>query len=448
MWGLYLPPQMRGKTEIASGIMQQLLPYLEPDEHIIFFVPSKQIFYGAHERLEQRLGVKVGQIGDGKRKIRQVNVVMVPSMVSALKDPTKEVKISAKDRPLQIMVQEILPVFKGKTNVKHLLENFIRGYKDTTKAREIAKQHLVQIATNTKSDAQVKMELNKLQVAYDKLMKRLASKKYGKWQETLDLVDKTAVVICDEAHHAGAQTWYDTIMKFSNAQYRIGMTGTIEYKDKILWQRLQALFSGVIARTTNEQLISRGFSAKPTLFMSTIKQSSVNVKTSNNYMEAYSGGIVNNKFRNDIIVNFAGAMYNNDKTTLIITNRVDQGDLIFEGIKALGIKAEFIQGKLNTETRLRQLEDIRTGKLKILIATNVLDEGLDISGINCLIMTAGGKSLKQTLQRVGRILRRKEGDNTAMVFDFIDRTNKYLLRHSEERIKIYKGEGFEIKYLN
>ena len=149
-----------------------------------------------------------------------------------------------------------------------------------------------------------------------------------------------------------------------------------------------------------------------------------------------------------MIAKLAIAMYNQNRITLIIVNRMEQGEWILNEINKAGVKAEFINGEENTNVRRRQLKDVDEGRLRVLVATTVLDEGVDIHGINCLIMGAGGKSMRVVLQRVGRVLRHKNGDNTAIVFDFIDRTNTYLLKHSKERIKLYESQKFDIKTIN
>jgi len=65
-----------------------------------------------------------------------------------------------------------------------------------------------------------------------------------------------------------------------------------------------------------------------------------------------------------------------------------------------------------------------------------------------MILAAGGKSMRQQLQRIGRGLRLNGIDgNSVMVFDFYDQTNLFLRRHSEERIKIFKDEKFDVKVL-
>lgn len=435
-------------TEIGSSIIAQLLPQMEKHEHIVFFVPSKEIFYGAIERLSMRLGgIDIGYMGDGKKKIEQVNVVLMPSLVSALKDPTKGVKVTQKERIPQIIVQDILPQFKGKKNVKTLLQNYVRGYNPTTKIGQRVREELSDLSFSDLSDAKIQLAMNKYEVTHTKNMKKKVDKKYDAYQETLDFVSNTVCVICDEVHRAKGETWFNSIMQFTNAQYRIGMTGTIDYKNKVLWRRLQGLFGDVVNRVRNEELIDRGFSAKPLIQMVNIKtpQSFINER---DYQKAYSNLIVNNEVRNNNIADLTNVLVNDGRTVLIVVNFLEHGDNILKLLSERNVYAEFINGELDSEVRRRQLSDVKEGKLKVLVATTVLDEGVDISGIHALIMTAGGKSLRQTLQRVGRILRRKEGDNSAIVIDFVDRTNKHLFKHSEERLKLYEQEGFKIQYLN
>lgn len=414
---------------------------------MVFIVPTKEIFYGAQERLEQRLGMPVGVLGDGKRDIKQVTVVLMPTLASSLKDPSKDVKVTAKERVPQIVVQEILPLFKGKKNVKTLLKNYMRTYDANTKAREQIKDELTELAHSDLSDAKVQMAMNKYEVNYFKAMEKKAGKKWDKYQETLDFVQSVVCVIVDEAHRVKGDSYFDTLVTFSNAQYRIGMTGTIDYKDDMVWQKMQGLFGQVLERVANEELIGKGFSAKPYIKLVNIKEPR-NIANERDYQKVYDQGIVHNEDRNMNIALMCKTVYDTGKTVLIIVNRLDHGTHIMDNLTSMGVYAEFINGELDTDTRKQQLADVKSGKLKVLIATTVLDEGVDISGIHCLILGAGGKSLRQVLQRVGRILRRKEEDNKALVIDFYDRTNKYLFNHSKEREKIYHEEGFDVQFLN
>lgn len=87
---------------------------------------------------------------------------------------------------------------------------------------------------------------------------------------------------------------------------------------------------------------------------------------------------------------------------------------------------------------------MKNGSLRVMIATSLVDEGVSINNINSLIMASSG-SMRQVLQRVGRVLRKKtKGENTATIFDFTDNVNIYLKKHGDNRRKIYEEEGFEI----
>lgn len=434
-------------TEIGAGIFKTLIPQLEDGERMIFIVPTKEIFYGAQERLEMRLGQPIGLLGDGKRDIKQVTVVLMPTLVSSLKDPTKDVKITPKERKYQIMIDEVIPKFKGKKNLNTLIRNFLQGYPGTTKARSEIREELMELLHANLSDAKITMEFNKYETYFKKAMEKKAGKKYQKYLETLEFMDSVVCLICDETHRAKGDTWFDTIVQFKNAQYRIGMTGTIDKKDPMLTQKLQGLFGEVLERVANEELIGKGFSAKPYIKFVNVKEPRT-ISDIREYQSAYDNGIVHNEHRNQVIARMCKTVHDTNKTVLIIVNRLDHGENIREELEKLGVYSEFINGELATDVRKQQLADVKSGKLKVLIATTVLDEGVDISGIHCLILGAGGKSLRQTLQRVGRILRRKEDDNSALVIDFYDRTNMYLFNHSKERHKIYNEEGFDVDFLN
>ena len=76
-----------GKTEIACGIIKVLLPALPTGQHIAFFTHSQKIFLQTKERIEKRLGIKLGQIGMGEWDVRDVNMVMIPTISKYLKNP-------------------------------------------------------------------------------------------------------------------------------------------------------------------------------------------------------------------------------------------------------------------------------------------------------------------------------------------------------------------------
>ena len=433
-------------TEVASGIIDQLLPQLEKGERVAFFTGSTEIFHQSADRLKERLNIPIGKVGAGKFDVKQVTVVMIPTLNANLKDPTQGVKVTPKQNISKKIAQEILPKFEGGTNQKKLLKVLLDNTTPKTKVEQNVLNVLELIYQNSKTDAEVLLNLKKHNAHFQKVVREKNEKKYDKYQDMRDFLDSVTVMIVDEAHHSKSDSWYNNLMTCEKALYRIALTGSIDKKDELLWMRLQALFGNVIARTTNKFLIEEGHSARPTINIIPVANPN-DIDRIDDYREAYDKGITNNDFRNKLIAKLTEKWYNQDKGTLIIVNFIEHGDTISELLNDLDVEHYFLHGEIDSDTRREKLNDMRSGKLKVMIATSLIDEGVDISGINALILGAGGKSLRQTLQRIGRALRKKKDDNTTQIFDFNDMTNRFLYTHSNERRKIYEEEDFEIKDL-
>ena len=431
-------------TEIASGIIDQLLPQLERGERIAFFTGSTEIFHQSADRLKQRLNIPIGKVGAGQFNIQQVTVVMVPTLNANLKDPTQGVKLTPKQNISKKIATEFLPKFEGGTNQKKLLGMLLDNFIPKTKVEQTVKDELIGIYKSCKNDNEVLMRLKNHNANFQNIVRNKNKKKYDKYHRMREFLDTITVMIVDEAHHSKSDTWYNNLMTCENALYRIALTGSIDKKDELLWMRMQGLFGDVISRVTNKQLIEEGHSAKPTINIIPIANPN-DIDNIDEYRVAYEKGVINNNFRNKLIAKLTEKWYNEDKGILIIVNFIDHGNNISELLDGLNVEHYFLHGEVDSEIRKQKLNDMRSGKLKVMIATSLIDEGVDISGINSLILGAGGKSLRQVLQRVGRALRKKKDDNTTQIYDFADMTNRFLFHHSKEREKIYREEEFEIR---
>ncbi len=435
-------------TEIASGLIQQLQPYLERGETIGFFTNSKQIFNQSAERISERLGMPVGKYGGGKKDLKQINVVMIPTINIALSgDPEAGLKLTEKERILKRIAKTIAPAFLKGFNQRLALGNYIKNFSVKKKVDGKVKEMLEEVFYSNGSDKQVKLAMQNFVTAYDNLLRSKNKAIFDKREEALKFMKSVTIMIVDEAHHSGSDTWYNSLLTCENAQYRMALTGSIDKSNKVLWRRMEALFGGITIKTSNKELIERGYSAKPTVKMIPIK-APTGLAHVDNYMEAYTKGIVENDYRNAMISKLTEAMYGQGKGVLLIVNWVDHGERLSQLLTNLNVPHEFIHGDMSDEDREKHLANMRQGNLKVMISTSIIDEGVDIAGIDVLVLCAGGKSLRQVLQRVGRVLRKKKtGDNVATVFDFTDTINTHLLNHSKARKKIYEEEAFDVEII-
>lgn len=258
-----------------------------------------------------------------------------------------------------------------------------------------------------------------------------------------DLAEQFAsndILIIDECHHVSGNRTFDVLMEIPG-WYRFGLSGTPLQSQALRDLKLIAATGPVCVNISNSYMIKHGWSATPTVHM-------IDVGTDDDrywelsYPNAYSACIVNNDFRNETIAAIAMKEAMNNSSVLIIVDRIKHGLLLQEMIEG----SEFLSGQSNIELRMDTLAKLAEGGNQVVIATNIFDEGVDVPALDVIILAGGGKSYVRLLQRIGRGLRRKEGDNRLTVYDFWDDTNKYLIEHSEQRYNTYIEEGFEVLF--
>lgn len=239
------------------------------------------------------------------------------------------------------------------------------------------------------------------------------------------------ILMVDECHNASSDQMMDTLHKVPG-QYRFGFSGTPLKYDDLSDLKLISITGRIQVDVTNEDLIDKGYSAEPRVHIHVVESKE---GWELEYHDAYDGLIVNNPARNEVVKQVAEDAAG---VVLIIVERIAHGQLLNDMIPT----AVFVHGSDPTDYRQGVLDTMRKGDEGIFIATSIFDQGVDVPSVRTLIIAAGGKSHIKTLQRVGRGLRKKAGDNVLHVHDFLDDTNKHLFRQSGERISIYEREGF------
>jgi superfamily II DNA or RNA helicase len=63
---------------------------------------------------------------------------------------------------------------------------------------------------------------------------------------------------------------------------------------------------------------------------------------------------------------------------------------------------------ITKEVRNKTLTDFKNDEFNVLLTSKVLDEGYNLPKIDVAIITASDSTSRQTVQRMGRVLRKKE----------------------------------------
>lgn len=360
-------------------------------------------------------GFRVGIVGDGEwSPTRGINVGMVQTLVSQLEPtdvPTEAKKIierilKAEEKEVEALKAELVAKKTPVPAIHKQIDALIkRQEKNRTSEKEIERQATERAERATK----VRARLIKL----------------------LELVE---VVIGEEAHEAGGNSYYEILRHCKNAQIRVALTATpFMRQDAESNMRLMAAFGPVLIKVSEKMLIDRGVLARP-IFKFAETPQHAKVKKSTGWQRAYKFGIVENGERNRIIFNETAKAVARGLPVMLLIQHKAHGALLQGMFSANGIASQFIQGADDQAARKKALGRLKDGTLNVLIGTTILDVGVDVPAVGMVILAGGGKAEIALRQRIGRGLRaKKRGPNIAFILDFQDGLNMHLKAHAATR---------------
>lgn len=86
-----------------------------------------------------------------------------------------------------------------------------------------------------------------------------------------------------------------------------------------------------------------------------------------------------------------------------------------EVLLAAGCSAAAVHSALDADDREERLDMLRSGEIVALSAPRILDEGIDLPDADLGVVMASNRSRRQMIQRLGRVLRRREGKTARFV---------------------------------
>tara|TARA_R110002020_G_scaffold50716_9_gene143382 strand:+ start:106203 stop:107732 length:1530 start_codon:yes stop_codon:yes gene_type:complete len=259
-------------------------------------------------------------------------------------------------------------------------------------------------------------------------------------RDVIRKVESANLIIIDECQYAASETVQFLHRSSKSAKYRFLFSGTPwrDSGDDILIESVGGPKFYDLNATT---LIKKNFLVPPEIHFINVP---IMKNVGKNYHEVYTNYIVNNEERNGLIKDAVRRLVGAGKKVLILVVRVAHGDVLLDMLEE-EFRVEYLDGGKSIKQRLGAISDMKEGRLDVLIASKIFDQGVDIPQLDALIVAGSGKSSGRALQRIGRVIRPWSGKSSAIVVDFFDNA-KYLREHSERRIGIYGSEpGFKIK---
>lgn len=261
------------------------------------------------------------------------------------------------------------------------------------------------------------------------------------WEWRREWGRKFGLVILDEAHHCPAETFADVISSLP-AQYRLGLTATPERSDG-LTDLLHWHFGQVVYRVTNEHLAAAGVILLPEVrYIRTEWTPSKDFSDPEFSWVEMLSEMGRDERRNALILHEVKRLVvEQARRVLILSERVAHCEILAIALRESGIAALELHGQMKKAERSERLEKTRTGATRVLCATNLADEGLDIPGLDAVVLTMPvAKALGKLQQRIGRVMRCCAGKRLPVILDFVDNCGP-LRGLARRRAKLYASIG-------
>ena len=281
--------------------------------------------------------------------------------------------------------------------------------------------------------------------------------------------DDVTTICIDEAHGTQASSIKKIIVNCLNTVYAFGVSGTMLQNGSTEALTIQAYLGPLVNNISAQFLTERKYVTPAFIKVVMLDYLEVEAREKleelrgrkaeiegSKLLEIEKKLVVENRGRFVYVSNF---ICKTTKNTLVLFQNVkDQyGRKIYDYIRE-NTKDKivfYVDGTTPINQRDEYISRMEDGEDKVLIASfGTFAQGISINNIHNIFFVESYKSEKIVRQSIGRGLRLCAGKDRVNIIDFVDdftlkkSSKNYLLKHGEERMKIYQEQGFPFKKYN
>jgi superfamily II DNA or RNA helicase len=283
------------------------------------------------------------------------------------------------------------------------------------------------------------IQQNKIEIADNDIvigmLQSIAKEKYDP-----EIFRDFGLVIFDEAHHAPSQ-YFSKALPLIASKLTIGLSATPKRNDK-LEKVLYWYFGDIMYQTKTEE--------NNTVLVNVINYTIEHEKFREYKM--YTGDVnrpktINkittigrrNKFIIDMLVDTVKE--NTKRKVLILSDRIEHLHTLKKRLDSRNTDEDIITSDFYIGGMKQKALKVSETCMVIFASYGMAAEALDIPDLNTLFMVT---SRRDVVQAVGRVIRKIDLEVRPTIYDFTDQLPSFI-RQGNNRIKLYKKMGFEIK---
>jgi len=250
-----------------------------------------------------------------------------------------------------------------------------------------------------------------------------------------ELLDSFNLIVLDEVHHAGSEVFSSIIHRLSDGHKVMALTATLKREDErhmIIMSKLPVVYCLDLATAIKHRLVAPvevipigvDMNERERREYSEIERKISNVKNAlktpseddeeRRRLERQLKIYINQRrillsrleAKKQAVHNIA--LRHPNERVLVFSESIDSIEALKKYLLEKGVKAETYHS--NKPESIRDLIFKRWGtEFNVLLSCRALDEGIDVPECDIAVMIASGMSVRQLVQRKGRIMRPREG---------------------------------------
>jgi len=244
-------------------------------------------------------------------------------------------------------------------------------------------------------------------------------------------------LVIDECHRVPSRTFYEAAIEF-DCKYFLGLSATPFRRDG-----MTKLISWFIGPTRSDIPIQEMRDIKAITEIDFVFRCTEFKAEELSAQFEYSKvikALTEDETRNEMIAD--DAIYESKKgkgIALIVSDRKEHCHALQKLIQDQGHDCSLLIGTLKGKERAQTVDEINSGKVKIVIATGqLIGEGFDCPNLYALFLTTPIRFKGRVTQYLGRILRPSADKDRSKVYDYIDVNIPILRASGRARAKEYK----------
>lgn len=258
-----------------------------------------------------------------------------------------------------------------------------------------------------------------------------------KRDELLNYLATVDLQFVDEAHTLGAEYLF-LVANLTFPHFSYGLTATPQREDeKGIY--IEAVTGPVWRPVTEEELINAGYLLPVKVLVIPYRHQKKGKVRGRNFSKLKKAMITGNLERNFLVTDLS-EFYSRKYKTLTLVNEIEHGQTLsnFLGVPFISSKDKSIQEQA--------IADLVEGKIRCLISSPILEQGVDIKEAEVLIDAIPRRSARRIIQAIGRVRRPGPGKTSAYVVTLFDMDDGVFLKQSLRKLHILQSAGFEIYY--